>query len=733
MKHLLVSTTALFLAACIFSNAAFAEESPRERETRALTEITITADPFNPSLLDYGSPVSVLKKDEVVKKGQTTIGETIANEPGVSSSYFGPGASRPVIRGNAGERVRVLKNGVGSLDVSNTSEDHAVSTNPLAAESIEILRGPETLLYGNSAIGGVVNVTDNSIPEKNIGKDLTGAVDFRQGTADDELTGAVKLEGQSGKFNWHLDYFHQRTNEIEIPGLSESKQLRAQEEAEGEGHEEDISDGKLEDSATRSEGITAGGSYIWEKGFIGISANYWESRYGVPAHSHHHHEEHGHHEDEEDHHDEDEAGHHDEDEDEHHGEEEEHHDDEDEDHHDEEGGVAIDAEQLRVDIRGEVNEPSKSIENIKFKVGLSTYEHDEIEGGSVGSTFENDAVEARVELAHAPIGSFEGVLGFQIQASDFSPAGAEAFLPQTDTFSPAVFLFEEVELNQNWKLQAGTRYEFVSYDAQGFSSDEFHPFGISTGVVWDPTGQNDYTVGLSLAFTERAPSFTELYADGAHIARSIFEMGSTELKKEKSYGADLTFKKNTGVVTGALNLFVQDYDDYINLSGSGLEEDELPIFNYESIEALLWGFEAESTIHLCEVCGLFEHDLDFHTQIDYTRGKNRSDSDDLPRIPPLRTIVGLEYKYKNSFSADVEGIFVKEQDDVAEFELPTDDYEILNSSLNYKLAERDGKQITLYVRGTNLTDEEVRVHSSFIKDLAPLRGRSVLFGLRGTF
>lgn len=685
----------------VSSGLAQVKNSPLEkisdREHRNLTEITITADPFNPSLLEHSRPVTVLEKKDIVKKAEPTIGETIGKELGVSSSYFGPGASRPVIRGNAGERVRVLQNGIGTLDISNTSEDHAVSSNPLSAEAIEILRGPETLLFGSSAIGGVVNVTDNSIPERNIEKAITGAIDYRQGSADDELSGAAKLEGQVGGFNWHVDGFHQDTDDIEIPGKAESAALRAQETEEGEAHEEDQVEGILASSDTRNKGITAGGSHVWERGFLGASINLYSSNYGVPGHVH----------EEEHEHEELVAA--------------------------EEEGVAIDLEQVRADLRGRVDEVGKFIKSVKYKLGGSSYQHKELESGAVGTRFENDAFEARTELTHAAIGEFEGVIGLQVQASDFSALGEEAFLPATETVSPALFVFEELPLNDFWKLQVGARQEFVSYDAEGFSSDEFYPNGFSTGVVWDPTGQNDYSLGLSAALSERAPAATELYADGAHIARQIFERGNTALDNEQSRGLDLTMKKNAGFVTGTLNLFVQDDDDYINLSATENRAENLRVFEYEGIEALFWGFEAETVFHLHEPLELWAHDLDFRLQVDSVRAENRSVDDELPRIPPLRTIVGLDYEYREMWGASIEGVFVEEQDRLADFELPTDSYQLLNTSLTYNFPVENAYHLALYVKGTNLTDEEARIHSSFLKDLAPLRGRSFLLGLQGIF
>lgn len=735
----------LFLGSLILANPLLAEEEDevRKKEIQKLTEITITAEPLAPSILEYTQPASVVEEKELRVLAEPSIGETVGLEPGVHSSYFGPGSSRPIIRGNGADRVRVIKNGIGSLDVSNTSEDHAVGVNPLLAESVEILRGPETLLYGSQAIGGAVNITDNSIPEENTGKPVSGMVDFRGRTGNDELTGGGVLEGSVGSFNYHLDGFYQDTGDIDIPGDAESARLQEMEEEEGEEHEQPS--GVLANSATRTKGVTIGGSYVFDNGFVGVSVNGFDSNYGIPGHSHAH--ELGHDDHDEDHHDEHGMSHeeifdHDDDQDDHGEGHEEilgHDDDHDEEHGEEhehgeeEGGVRIDLEQVRFDTRGRFDDVSSSIESIKYNVGLSNYDHSEIEGGAVGTRFENDAVDARVEVLHAPLAGMDGVVGFQVQASDFNSEGEEAFLPQVDSFSPAIFLFEELELNENWKLQFGGRYEYAHYDAAGLSSDDFHPFSLSSGVVWDPTAENDYMVGLTFAYTQRAPSFTELYADGVHVARQAFEVGDQNLDKEQSWGFDLSFRKNTGMITGLLDVFVQDYDDYINLAGTGEEEDDLPVFNYENINAIFWGFETEVIFHLHEAIGFQEQELDFGVQVDYVRARNQSDSDDIPRIPPLRTIVGLEYGYKELGRARVEGVFVEEQDDVAEFELPTDSYQLLNAMVEVDIPVEEDFQIALFVRGTNLTDDEARVHSSFIKDLAPLRGRAFLFGTRTTF
>ena len=483
----------ILLAIVLLPSSALAEEehthddghSVREHEIHELTEMYITANPLNPSLLEHGSPASIIDEDTlIIRRSEPTIGATVDKELGVNSSFFGAGASRPIIRGNGGDRIRVLRNGIGTLDVANTSEDHAVAGSPFTAETVEVLRGPETLLFGNSAIGGVVNMTDNSIPEKPIGKPVTAEGEFRAGTGDDELTGFGKVEGQAGKFNWHVDAFYSDTDDYDIPGNAESDRLRAQEEAEGEAHEEGENNGRLANSAVRSRGFTAGGSYIWDRGFAGASFTGFDTRYGIPGHEHAHEDEHGHDEDEEhegEEHAEHEGEEHEEDEMhafEHEGVEHGHDEDEEHGHgeEEEEGGVLIELEQARADLRGRFDDVSDSIDSIKYKVAYADYEHMELEGDEIATSYENQGIEARADIVHSAIGDLEGVVGLQLAVNDLEVSGEEAFLPNTETFSPAIFAFEELSLDEYWRLQFGGRYEYVNHDPEGNSRRGLSPF-----------------------------------------------------------------------------------------------------------------------------------------------------------------------------------------------------------------------------------------------------------------
>jgi iron complex outermembrane recepter protein len=674
--------------------------------------VVISGTPRKQSLLEYGKPASVMNEREVESRTASTLGETIRLEPGVRSSFAGNGASRPIVRGFGGDRVRVLKNGVLTGDVSDMSEDHVVVADPMQAKQIEILRGPETLLYGSGAIGGAVNVADDSIPEESLGKPFKGSVLSQFGdSADNEKTAGVKFRAETGGLNWYFSGFARTTQDYEIPGSAESSRLL---EAEGE---EPADSGKLFGSDTETWGSTVGASHVFDNGFVGVSVSGFGSDYGVPGHAHTHeeHDEHGH-------------------------EDEEHHDEEHEDHvigYEEEDevseGVRIEAGQLRVDVRGQVDSISDTIDGIKFRMGLTDYQHDEIEDGNVATEYERKMFDSRVDLFHTEIAGLNGSAGFGFLYDDFSALGEEAFLTPTETVTPAFFLFEKKSLTPQLDLDFGGRVEFVRHDPRGLESQEFVPFSLSTGPRWDITGDGSYTLAATVAYAERAPNAVELFADGQHLARQIFEQGATSLSKERSWGADIVFRKNTGSLTAAFTPFYQRFSNYINLAGTGEEMLDLPVYQYEETEAYFWGFEFESALVVSDIIGLSENTVQVEYQADYVRAQEDQESSSLPRIPPLRNIARLTYKYKDRLETMVEGVFVEAQSRVAEFELPTSSYSLLNTEVRLNLEAEASRGLQVFLRGSNLTNEEARIHTSFLKDLAPLRGRAFLVGLRGSF
>lgn len=665
--------------------------------------IVITGPHVHQTLPETGRPVSVLFGKNFQRRKEVSLGDTLAKEPGISSSSFSPAASRPIIRGQGGERVRVLENGLGSGDVSGISDDHATTADPAFANRIEVLRGASTLLYGSSAIGGAVNVIDEAIAEKNLNVPFTGELDLKRGdSADNEAFGSGKIAGQAGDVNWFLSGFYRETDDIEIPGYAESKTLRESEEHESEDrrgeedrdedeHEESLK-GTLNNSDTRSNGVKAGLSHVWDDGFVGASVKLYENKYGVPGHSHGHEDEH-----------------------------------EGVLHEEVEADPRIDMEQFRTDLRGDFDPNSRTLRTVKYSFGYGDYKHKELEGDEVASVFKSDSFEGRLELLHQKFAGLTGAAGFQLLYDDFKASGEEAYVPSAESVLPGVFILEETNITDELIFEFGGRYEHASRNPEDKGTKTFNLLSNTAGFNWKPLGK-DYTFSLLGSYAERAPTVAELFANGAHIAQQAFEIGDSTLDKEQSFGTELVLRKNTGDLTGSISAFWQHYFDYISLNPTGTLNDGFDAFKYESNKARFLGFEADATYHLIKSG---KHHVDLHSTVEYVEAKNTDDGTWLPRIPPLKGKLGLEYSYDN-LSALIEAVFADSQTKIANNELRTDGYATLNADLSYTIPYED-KQLELYIKGVNLTDEEVRLHTSFLKDIAPLRGRAFFAGVKAIF
>lgn len=678
-----------------------ASAKPRASDVTLLDETVVSSAPLEHSLFDQAQSVSILKGDRLTLALQPSLGETLARTPGVSSSYFGPVASRPIIRGFDGDRIRILQNGSNSIDASGTSVDHAVSFDPSTIRKIEIVRGPASLLYGSNAIGGVVNATDNRIPEERINVPLRGTLDTRYGSANSERSGSFTLEGGAGGFAWHLDGNKRATDNLRIPGYARSEQRRlAQPLAPGETE----AFGTLPNSNLRTEALGGGASYIWQNGFFGIGYSGLHTNYGTVA----------------------------------------------------EPNVTIDLEQRRWDFRGEFRTPVTGIKKIRYTLGISDYKHTEFEGTTPGTTFKNRGYDGRLEITHEKLGPFEGVFGYQTERSDFSALGEEAFVPRTETLTNSAFLFEETTLDR-FRLQFGVRYDHITANAQEAENigparnREFNNVSASAGVIFTPA--DGYAIALNAAFTQRAPTYQELYANGPHLATGTFEIGDDTLKSEKSFSLDLSLRKKTGRVTGALSFFYNHFDDYVGQFPTDetrlVGAEDVPVYSYRATDAEFYGGEAEVTFHLLEPAmepvlagkhgksiappqsSKLRPELDLEFKADYVHATDLKTGRPLPRIAPFHASIGLNYR-QDRFTAGIEGRFTARQNRTAEFETQTDGYFLLNADVSYRLpfGSRDA---LLYVKGVNLTDATAREHTSFLKDIAPLSGRGVVVGMKLTF
>jgi len=695
----------LTAAVCLTAVAAQAQNNETtDSDEHHIDEIIVRAMPLGRAVEQLAQPTSIIDSSTLLQRDSTSIGETLADQLGVNSTYFGPVASRPVIRGQFGERIRMLSNGLDVLDASALSEDHAVSIDSLIADRVEIVRGPATLIYGSGAAGGIVNVVDSRIHEQPLKAPFSGAVSLGADSATGRSSGAVAFDAGTDNFTAHVDYFRRDTDNIEIPGFAESAILRATEEEE-EGGEEEEEFGTVENTDSEAQGGAVALSFTGDRGFAGLSVSRYESNYGVPgAHAH----------------EEEEPGP---------GEEEE------------EEIIRIDLEQTRYDFRSGLD-LSGPFETLTFDAVYNDYEHVELEGPEVGTLYATKGADARLELEHAPLGLFEGAVGLQYKTIEFNAVGDEAFVPPSDTQQLSLFLFEEVALNDQWTLQGSARVEHQEIETSRLPDYDGTAVGASLGAIWSFT--DNMRLGANLSFTERHPNSTELYAQGAHLAVQRFECGSYvpldaanscegvtdvnadgELNKEFSTNVDLTLRGNLDRIEWAITGFVNDVSDYIALLPTGGEGDGLPVFTFSQGDAQLYGFEAETLIDLIE-----DDRGHLHTRLfaDYVRGELDSGGD-LPRIPPLRLGIALHYTVQR-IDASVEAIYNDEQDRVAVGELPTESFTMLNASLGYTVEQPN---VQLFLRGTNLADEDARRHSSPLKDFVPLPGRSVMAGVRWDF
>ena len=667
---------ALALASSLALAHAFEVCAQSTGAAARLPSVVVTANPLGSELFDLVSPVSVLSGEKLDLSMQPTLGELVNTLPGINSSYYGPNASRPVIRGLDGDRVQILQNGLASFDASGTSVDHAVGLDTLTVRRVEVVRGPATLLYGPTAIGGVVNVIDNRIPlERAPG--ASGAGDLRYASPATERAASGFLEfGTEGGLQFHVDGFKRLTDDLRIAGYAYSPQLRATLPADEAGPF-----GRLPNSASDSDGGSVGASYVGNKGFGGIAYTQFNSEYGTVA----------------------------------------------------EPNVTIRMKQQRLDGAAQWRDPNETIKSIDLKVAGSRYEHTEYEGSEAGTTFKNDGWQARLDFVHNPIGNFEGAFGVQAVDFEFSALGEEGFLPKTQTNSIAAFIYEETRIGA-WKFSLGARYDYTKVSAEDDPAfgpalaRSFNSGALALGASYRLAPQ--WSLVGSATFTARPPNYQELFADGPHVATGIFEAGDRGLGLERSMGFDLGIKRKGDDWSGSITAFYNRFASYITLYDSGVvdPDTELPIYAYRQGAAQFYGLEAEGSVGLGQY-GPGRFDLEL--QADYLWAANTDLQVPLPRISPVRVGASLVYT-ADTWNARVDLFRVQAQERVAPNELPTDGYTMLNVAAYWRMTQ-DRYGLTAFVKATNLLNQDARNHVSFLANIAPMAARGVTIGVRGTF
>lgn len=695
-------------ASCLLSlavSAAVHAQTPSEPE---IEEVLVRAHPLSAEGL--AQPVAVLAGEDLERALAPSLGETLRNIPGVHSASFGQAVGRPVIRGLGGPRVKVMEDRIDSLDVSVSSPDHMTMIEPFTADSIEVLKGPSTLLYGSGAIGGVVDVHTGRIPHS-VPEALEGAVEMRGADNGDQRTAAGRFDFGAAQFAFHADGFYRDADAYDIPGYAESAAQRALEEAEEEHgehdedhegeheHDEEAAYGKLPGSELEATGGAVGASYIGDRGFFGLSVSRYEAEYGLPGHSHDHHHE-----------------------DEHEGEED--HDEEHEDDHEDEGSPFLDLEQTRVDLEAGMENPFRGIRSANFRGGYNDYEHVEVEGeGEAGTTFATQAWEGRIELTHEELFGFEGAFGVQLSNREFSAIGEEAFVEPVDTRTTGVFYVGQRPIG-NLQLEAGLRYENVDHDPTEGASRSFDIGAASLGLI-RPLGDN-WRLSAQLDLSSRAPVAEELYSFGPHLATQSYELGDPDLDEETATNFSVNLRYDSNRLTLQLSAFATEFRDFIYEANTGLEIDELPVLQWSQQDADFRGIEGDAT---WEALAWQDGALTFGAGFDTVRGRlDGGDNRNIPRISPQRWRVGVSSNWQG-LRAELTFQHTASQDDVAFGELPTDAFDDLRLHLGYALMLGDST-VELFLNGRNLTDDEQRLHTSFIKDFAPQPGRTIEAGIQ---
>jgi len=673
---------ALALAFAASAHAQTAEPAPATPASTNLAPVVITGNPLGNA--DVAAPTTVLGGDALVLRRASTIGETLNGLPGVSSTYFGPNASRPVIRGLDSERVKVMGNGGASLDASTLSYDHAVPIDPLVVDRIEVLRGPAALLYGGNAIGGAVNTIDNRIPKQPV-EGVSGSAEARVGGAENERGGGALVEAGNGKFALHADVFGRDTDDLRVPTYRPVEGGEVLDETK-----------RVRNSASRSKGGAVGGSLFFDQGYAGLSVDTYDSKYGVVA----------------------------------------------------EPDVTIKMKRDHVGFAGELRDLGvvKALRAQVNHTDYEHQEIEG--SGEVGTTFKTKGNELRLEAEHAPLGPFRGVVGLQAEDVDFSALGEEAFVPSTHTRKQALFALEELSWaggTLQGGVRADHVTVESEGDADG-ADPKFGPpakrsFSLASASLsnvykfdkaWSMTG--------ALSYTERAPTSFELYANGVHAATGTYERGDPNLGAEKGTNLDVALAWKNGPNHLRMGAYATHFSRFISLDATGdsidiVEDGEttsFPEYTFRAVRARVYGFEVEGGHRLLD--GAWT--LDANGKVDMTRGKNLDSGEALPRIAPLRATLGLDAGYA-LWTARAELDTAARQTKVPSTDRETAGYGLVNLSLSrrFTFGPADGNDGVAFLKVTNVGDKLAYSASSIdtIRGLAPLAGRAVKAGVRVNF
>ena len=503
------------------------DEQPIEEET-----VVVTASAVGARADELLQGVTVMGENTLAKDASAGLGDVLDAMPGISTTAFGPAASRPVIRGLGGDRVRMLVNGIDIMDASTASPDHAVNAEALAATRIEVVRGPAAIVYGGNAIGGVVNVIDGRIPEKPLDAPVEGRLVGGLSSVDNGDVEAGRFRAGTAHFVLDAEAVRRHGGLEHIPGFARTPALRA---LEGPGDRKVLNNSDL----TFKSGAI-GGSLVGDLGFAGASIKRSTSNYGLPQ----------------------------------------------------EATTRIDMKQTRIDGRAQAALPFKVFDQVNINYGHSKYRHFEIEDGAIGTRFDKRAWELRARVRQADLAGWTGSFGFDAMHQTFSALGAEAFLPKSRTRNYGGFIAERRDFG-GWGLEAGARLETRQLDTAAYSQRQFTGFSQSAGVFARPS--DALFLSLSLSHTQRAPTDIELFSSGVHVSEGAFERGNPNLKKEKALSLEGIARWHAHGWDSHVSLFHSDFSDFVFLAPTGQIVQGLPEFITLQDNAKLSGTEISAT------------------------------------------------------------------------------------------------------------------------------------------
>ena len=672
----------------VASVSVFAAEN---EQATTLDTIRIKAHPLEQTSKDFAVADTVVDQKRLAQ-GAVTIGEALSGETGISSNQFGAGSSRPVIRGQDGPRIKILQNSSENIDVSTLSPDHAVTVDPALAKQVEVIRGPSTLLFGAGTVGGLVNVTDSKLPTAMPEKGYEGNVGLRYNTGSDEklATAGVTL-GLGDQVALRVEGLKREANDYIAPDYVH----------EGE------KERRVDNTFAKGQTVNVGLSWIYDRGFTGISYSNRQDQYGLPGHSHEYESCHLHglslH-----------CGEHDHDEDEH------DHDDHDHDHA-HEAGPWIDLKSERYDVRTELDDPFAGFKKLRAQASYTDYQHDEIEEDTIATRFKNKGYDGRLELVHNPLGAWEGVIGTQYGQQKLELTGEEAFLAPNTTKKWSVFALEHAQLNDvHVELAARADQQKIDIDDSSKKDFDGSAFSVSGAANWEFAP--NYKLSLVTSHQERLPLAQELYADGGHFATNTYELGNDQLSKEKSNNVELGFHYDDNTFDYHVHVYHNWFDDYIYAQTLDRYKD-FRLVQYAQDKAKFYGAEAEAGYQISPIYKLSVFG-------DYVRGK--IDNDNAPRVPAGRLGTKLNADFDDHWSGSAEYYHVFQQDKIAAYETDSQSYNMLNLGVAYSGNYSNVSDYRVFLNANNLLDDQVYQHASFLSTI-PQVGRNFSVGVNFSF